>query len=142
MFVLKSLICQFCHLYQLPTSYPFSKFVADIRSTPVNSFYQELRGNFLCRGSLCSQWSLPILPARGRHPLAPEAKKTRRLVCLVMSLQEIIHSREDQTSAHVWTLGLLLGQKEIIWYPVEVSVSLCLSQPWHHDRKGYGLVAE
>lgn len=71
---------------------------------------------FVCRVSLCSQWSLPVLPAKG-HPLAPEAKKTRRPVCLVMGLQEIIHSREDQTSAHVCVLGLLLGQKESIWYP-------------------------
>lgn len=28
-----------------------------------------------------------------------------------MSLQGILDSREDQASAHVWVLGLLLGQK-------------------------------
>lgn len=39
-------------------------------------------------------------------------KKTKRLVCLGMSLQGILDSREDQASAHVWVLGLLL-----VWYP-------------------------
>lgn len=133
MFALKSFICQFFHLYQLSTSYPFYSFIADIRSIqwipltllllrPISTATQRYLGwekeyyeiIFLCRASLCSQWPLPVFPARG-HPLPP-VKKTRRLVCAIVGLQEIIDSREDQTSAHVWVLGLLLGQKESIWY--------------------------